>query len=140
MLQGDFAIDWIDPTGTGEMDLVTQTERITQAYERNGFIRILNDYHFMGRRVEVGDHPAARGDVEMQPPDPPGEDPNTPPAVRNLRYDRAVDLARAAAQSPLEGREGTRPRDGRGGRGQGRGRGRGKGDRGRVGGLRLPGM
>lgn len=115
---------------------MTQVERISQAYERNGFMRLGEDY-IMGRRVEPRDHPAAPGDVEMQTPDPPGEDPNTPSPVRRQRFRRALLEARIR-RSPLFGREGTRPRDGQGGRG---GQGRGKGDpRPQQGGLRLPGI
>lgn len=67
------------------MDPTTQVEHITRAYARNGFMRLLDDNLAMGRRVEPEDHPAAPGDVNMDPPDPPDSDPNTPSPRRRRR-------------------------------------------------------
>lgn len=72
-----YANQWDDGTGHN-MDELTQVQHIKRAYARNGFMRLQDDNMAMGRRVEPGDHPAAPGDVNMDPPDPPDTDPNTP--------------------------------------------------------------
>lgn len=78
------------------MDPTTQVEHIKRAYARNGFMRLQDDNMAMGRRVEPEDHPAAPGDVNMDPPDPPETDLSTP-SPRRRRRPRAIE----SPESPI---------------------------------------
>lgn len=84
------------------MDMVTQVDLIRRAYVRNGFMRLNPDTLAMGRRVEPGDHPAAPGDVNMDPPDPPDTDLNTP-SPRHRRLPRAISTSSSLSpESPSQ--------------------------------------
>lgn len=79
---GDLQNEWNHRSGS-RMDMVDQLNAIRRAYVRNGFMRLQWDYLHMGRRVEPGDHPAAPGDVNIDPPSPPDTDLSTPSPMRD---------------------------------------------------------
>ncbi|KAG6364023.1 hypothetical protein INS49_009126 [Diaporthe citri] len=130
-LRPPYDMTWNDPSGRGRMNYTTQILAIARAYERNGFMRLeapgsprnRGMDEEMGRRVEPGDHPAAHGDVLIQPPDPPDSDLFTPSPMRRQRLQDERVRALMNLISPSDGREGTRPRNGEGGGGGGGGAG-----------------
>lgn len=82
LLKAQFENEWRDPGGS-EMNMVDQINAIVRAYVRNGFMRLSFELLHMGRRVEPGDHPAAPGDVNIDPPAPPDTDLSTPSPLRD---------------------------------------------------------
>ncbi|KAK7698450.1 hypothetical protein SLS64_012571 [Diaporthe eres] len=82
LLKAQFENEWRDPSGS-EMNMVDQINAIVRAYVRNGFMRLSFELLHMGRRIEPGDHPAAPGDVNIDPPAPPDTDLSTPSPLRD---------------------------------------------------------
>lgn len=105
LLKAQFENEWRDPTGS-EMNMADQINAIVRAYVRNGFMRLSFELLHMGRRIEPGDHPAAPGDVNIDPPAPPDTDLSTPSPLRD-----PTAVGSQSPESPSQRRRRRRRRD-----------------------------